>query len=215
MRRFRNRTLAGEQLGELVAQRLDRDPDTIVLGLPRGGVPVADGVARALGVPLDVFVVRKLGLPGHEEFAMGAIASGGATVLNTDVIDRIGLSDATVEGVIQREGAELARREEAYRGDRPALDLTGKTVILVDDGIATGSSMQAAVLATRSLGPKRVIVATPTAPPDSVATLSELADDVIAVRTPEPFLAVGYWYDDFAQTTDGEVIDILSSSADG
>ena len=214
MRRFRNRTLAGEQLGELVAQRLDRDPDVIVLGLPRGGVPVAVGVARALDAPLDVFVVRKLGLPGHEEFAMGAIASGGATVLNTDVIDRIGLSDATVEGVIQRERAELARREEAYRGERLPLDLAGKTVILVDDGIATGSSMQAAVLATKSLGPGRVIVATPTAPPDSVATLAELADDVIAVRTPEPFLAVGYWYDDFAQTTDGEVIDILASSGD-
>ena len=207
--RFRDRISAGEELGQAVARVADAFIRPIVLGLPRGGVPVAAGVAGAIDAPLDVLVVRKLGVPGHEEYAMGAIASGGAEVVDEAVVERLGIDELTVARIIERERNELSRRETAYRGGRPPLDVTRRTVILVDDGIATGSSMRAAVRAVRSLEPAAVIVATPVAPSDSITVLADVADDVIVVAQPSPFLAVGYWYDDFAQTRDAEVIDLL------
>ena len=207
--RFRDRISAGEELGQAVARIADGFTRPIVLGLPRGGVPVAAGVAAAIDASLDVLVVRKLGVPGHEEYAMGAIASGGAEVVDDAVVERLGIDDDTVSRIIERERAELIRREQAYRGSRPPLDVAKRTVILVDDGIATGSSMQAAVRAVQSLDPAAVVVATPVAPPDSVLLLADVADDVIVVAQPSPFLAVGYWYDDFTQTRDAEVIDVL------
>jgi predicted phosphoribosyltransferase len=213
--RFHDRASAGRQLGELILRRRHPYTDPIVLGLPRGGLPVAAAVASALDAPIDVLVVRKLGVPGHEEYAMGAIASGGAMVLDRDVTRRLGITDDDIDRVTRREKAELERREAAYRGGRAPLDVAGRTVIVVDDGIATGSTMRAAVLAIRSLDPAAVIVATPVAPPDTVALLSDVADDVIVVAQPTPFLAVGYWYDDFAQTSDAEVISILETSSDG
>ena len=207
--RFRDRISAGEELGQAVARAADAFVRPIVLGLPRGGVPVAAGVAGAIDAPLDVLVVRKLGVPGHEEYAMGAIASGGAEVVDEAVVERLGIEALTVAHIIERERDELSRREAAYRGGRPPLDVTQRTVVLVDDGIATGSSMRAAVRAVRSLEPAAVIVATPVAPSDSITVLAEVADDVIVVAQPSPFLAVGYWYDDFTQTRDAEVIDVL------
>ncbi len=187
-----------------------RRPDVIVLALPRGGVPVAFEVAQALGAPLDVFLVRKLGFPGNEEFAMGAIASGGVRVLNESVLARFGVSMATVDSVAAEEQRELRRRERSYRDDLPAPDLRERTVIVVDDGLATGFSMRAAVTALRSLGPRRIVVAVPVGPADTVDELRRLADEVVCVATPEPFLAVGRFYEVFDQTTDEEVIDILA-----
>jgi predicted phosphoribosyltransferase len=169
-------------------------------------------VARALKAPLDVFMVRKLGVPGHEELAMGAIASGGACFLNEEVVDGLRISDRTIEVAVAREHQELARRERAYRGDRLPPNVRGRTVILVDDGLATGSTMRAAVAALRRLGPDRIVVAVPTAAPSACTELRHEADECVCEITPEPFYAVGFWYDDFSQTTDEEVRDLLARS---
>jgi predicted phosphoribosyltransferase len=182
------------------------------LGLPRGGVPVAYEVARALGAPLDVLVVRKLGVPGHEELAMGAIAPGGVRVLNQGLLEQLGIEPRELERVERRERAELERRQQAYRGPRPFPDLRGKSVILVDDGLATGASMRAAVLALRAMNPARIVVAVPVAPPDTCEALLEVADEVKALRQPEPFRAVGLWYEHFPQTSDEEVQELLRRS---
>ena len=187
---FRDRIEAGEALAEGLSAYRDRD-DVVVLALPRGGVPVAREVARALGVPFDVFVVRKLGVPGHEELAMGAIASGGVRQLNTDVVDALGIPSAVIDEVAAREQIELDRREQDYRGNRPPRSLTNKTIILVDDGLATGSTMRAAAIAVRQQQPARVIVAVPVGAPSTCAELAREADEVVCVRTPDPFVAVG------------------------
>lgn len=180
-----------------------------MLALPRGGVPVGFEVATALGAPLDVFVVRKLGLPWEEELAMGAIASGGVRVLDSDLIRAARVSEAEVERVTAIERAELARRERQYRGERPFPDLRGKTVILVDDGLATGSTMRAGVAALRQEGPSRVVVAVPVAAPATCNAFRDIADEIVCAMTPEPFRAVGYWYHDFSQTSDEEVQELL------
>ncbi|HEX2064617.1 MAG TPA: phosphoribosyltransferase family protein [Acidimicrobiales bacterium] len=180
-------------------------PALVVLGLPRGGVPVAAEVARALDAPLDVFVVRKLGVPGREELAMGAVATGGVRVLNDVVVDRLRIDDDTIAAVTAREEQELARREEAYRGDRAPLDLDGAAAVLVDDGLATGSTMRAAVAAVRGKGAASVTVAVPCGAEATVEVLRGEADDVICAASPEPFIAVGQCYADFSQTTDDEV----------
>jgi len=206
---FANRDEAGRALGREVLRRIGKRPDAIVLGLPRGGVPVAHAVAQAIDAPLDVFIVRKLGVPGHEELAMGAIASGGVRVLNDDVLRQIPLPPAAIDAVAQREQRELERRERTYRGNRPPLDVAGRTVIVVDDGLATGSTMRAAVRALRKMGPRVVIVAVPVAARSTCDDLRNEADEVICLWTPEPFQAVGLWYDDFTQTTDEEVHELL------
>jgi predicted phosphoribosyltransferase len=206
--RFRNRTDAGRRLAAKLTDYADRG-DVLVLALPRGGVPVAFEVAQALGAPLDVFVVRKLGVPGHEELAMGAVATGGVRVLNDDIVRGLGISDHEIDTVVARELHELARRERLYRGDRPPPDVAGRTVILVDDGLATGATMRAAVAASRQQRPARIVIAVPTASPDTSEALKAEADDVVCAMTPEPFFAVGHWYEDFTQTTDDEVRDLL------
>lgn len=201
------------QAGQVLAQKLGRyrgDRDIVVLGLPRGGVPVAYEVAQALDAPLDVFVVRKLGMPGHEEFAMGAIATGGVMVMNPDLGD-FHIPEAALEAVVARERAELARRERLYRGDRPPIALEGKTVILVDDGLATGSTMLAAATAVRGANPKAVVVAVPVAAPETCQALRSHVDDIVCATTPEPFRAVGLWYRDFAQVDDAEVHALLDT----
>ena len=199
-------------LGVALARKLrDRD-DIIVLALPRGGVPVAHEVAQALNAPLDVFIVRKLGVPGHEELAMGAIATGGVRVLNRDVLGYIPLPQKAIDEVAAREQRELERREREYRGTRPPLDVRNKTVIVVDDGLATGSTMRAAVAALRKMEPKAIIVAVPVAAPQTCDEFREEGIDIVCLRTPEPFQAVGLWYDDFSQTTDKEVHDLLTRS---
>jgi predicted phosphoribosyltransferase len=210
--RFRDRADAGRQL----AAKLDgyaRRPDVVVLGLPRGGVPVAFEVARELEVPLDVFVVRKLGVPGHEELAMGAIATGGARVLNEEVVGRLGISADTVEAAARREADEVARREQLYRGDRPPPDVRGRTVILVDDGLATGASMRAAVAALRQHEPDRIVVAVPAAASETCAGLREDVDEIVCLLTPEPFVAVGFWYENFSQIGDDQVRELLERAA--
>jgi len=209
--RFTDRHEAGRELARLLGHYAHR-PDVWVLGLPRGGVPVAYEVARALGAPLDVLVVRKLGVPGHEELAMGAIAPGGVRVLNQGLLEQLGIEPRELERVERRERAELERRQQAYRGPRPFPDLRGKSVILVDDGLATGASMRAAVLALRAMNPARIVVAVPVAPPDSCEALLEVADEVKALRQPEPFRAVGLWYEHFPQTSDEEVQELLRRS---
>ena len=206
---YADRAEAGRALAASLTEYAGR-PDVVVLALPRGGVPVASRVAQALDAPLDVFLVRKLGFPGSEEFAMGAIASGGVRVLNEPVLERYGVPEAVVETIARREERELTRREKSYRGDLPPLDLHGKTAIVVDDGLATGFSMRAAVKALRSLGPRRIVVAVPVGPRETVEELRLLADQVVCPAMPEPFLAVGRFYDDFEQTTDREVIDLLA-----
>jgi predicted phosphoribosyltransferase len=211
-RQFRDRTEAGRALGRALANYAGR-PDVLVLALPRGGVPVGYEVARALGVPLDVFVVRKLGMPGHEELAIGAIASGGVRVLNEEVLQSIDVPERMIESVARREWPELHRRERAYRRDRPPIDVQGKTVLLVDDGLATGSTMRAAVKALRRLEPARLVVAVPTAAPSTCAELAQEADECLCLLTPEPFHAVGAWYDDFSQTTDDQVRSLLDRTA--
>ncbi len=205
---FRDRAEAGELLAAKLTQYRDRD-DVVVLALPRGGAPVAREVARALGVPFDVYVVRKLGVPGHEELAMGAIASGGIRQLNRDVVESLGIPMNVIDAVAAREQLELERREHAYRGDRGPMALTNKTVILVDDGLATGSTMRAAVMSVRQQQPARVIVAVPVGAPSTCADLAAEADDVVCLRTPDPFVAVGLWYRDFTPTTDREVRSLL------
>jgi putative phosphoribosyl transferase len=206
--RFADRTAAGRELGTALSDYRGR-PDVLVLALPRGGVPVAFEVARALDVPLDVFIVRKLGVPGHEELAMGAIASGGVQLVDPTMVARLRLSDRDVQRVAEAEQRELHRRERQYRGDRPLPDIAGRTVILVDDGLATGASMQVGVAALRQQHPARIVVAVPIAPPETCDALREAADDVVCAVTPEPFYAVGLWYEDFTQTTDEEVHDLL------
>jgi putative phosphoribosyl transferase len=208
-RRFRDRTEAGRRLAERLTAYADR-PDVLVLALPRGGVPVAYEVARALRAPLDVFLVRKLGVPGYEELAMGAVATGGVRVLNDQIVAGLRIPDHVIEAVAVAEQQELARRERLYRGDRPPPDVRHRTVILVDDGLATGATMQAAIKALRALPPARIVVAVPTGSPETCEQLKAQADDVICAITPEPFHAVGLWYEDFTQTTDEEVRDLLA-----
>lgn len=209
--RFRDRSDAGRRLAARLDQYAGRD-DVIVLALPRGGVPVGAEVATALGAPLDVFLVRKLGAPGREELAMGAIASGGVRVLNADVVDQLQIPAKWIDVVAAREGEELSRREAAYRDGRPAPDVRGKTVILVDDGLATGASMKAAVVALRDLGPARIVAAVPVGAAETCHELGALADEVVCAATPDPFYAVGSWYADFDQTTDEEVRDLLAAA---
>lgn len=209
---FEDRAQAGCRLAAEL-ERFKGVDDALVLALPRGGVPVAAEIARALALPLDVLVVRKLGVPGHEEVAMGAIASGGVRVLNSDLISQLRINRAAVDAVIHMETDELLRRERAYRGNREPLAVTGGTVIVVDDGVATGSTMVAAVRLLRERNVGRVIVAVPVAPPDAVDRLSEIADEVVTVIRPDPFVAVGRWYRDFSQTTDDEVRSLLANAA--
>ena len=211
--RFRNRLEAGRLLGKELAKRLGTRDDLIVLGLPRGGVPVAFEVAHALNAPLDVFIVRKLGTPGHEELAMGAIASGGVRVLNEDVLRYVPLTPAVIESIAKREQMELERREKEYRGARVPVDVRGRTVVIVDDGLATGSTMKAAVRALRRMEPHAIVVAVPVGAERTCHELRSDADDVVCLRVPEPFQAVGLWYDDFEQTTDAEVHDLLGRAA--
>jgi len=187
--------------------------DVVVLALPRGGVPVGFEVAKALHAPLDVFVVRKLGLPGQEELAMGAIASGGVGVLNRDLLRALHIPEEVVGQITQGEQRELERREREYRDERSPIDVRGKTVILVDDGLATGSSMRVAVLALKQKGPAQVVVAVPVAPADTCAELQSVADKVVCAVTPQPFLGVGQWYEDFSQTSDEEVRELLRRAA--
>ncbi len=205
---FADRADAGRQLADRLADYAD-DKHVLVLALPRGGVPVAAEVAHALHAPLDLFLVRKLGVPGHEELAMGAIASGGVRVLNEDVVSALQIPHDVIDAVAEQEQRELERRERAYRGDRPPVQVRGRTVILVDDGLATGSSMRAAVAALRQQGPARIVVAVPVGAPETCHDLGHEADAVVCVQTPEPFYAVGLWYEDFAQTTDEEVRELL------
>jgi len=209
--RFRDRADAGRNLAAHLGEFARRD-DVIVLGLPRGGVPVAREVAQALGVPLDVFLVRKLGVPGHDELAMGAIASGGVRVVNRDVLEHAHISLEQLEEAAEREARELERREVAYRGDRPLPDVAGRTAILVDDGLATGSTMRAAVEALKEQGAGRIVVAVPVAARQTCEELARHVDAIVCARTPDPFYAVGLWYDDFAQTTDDEVRELLRSN---
>jgi putative phosphoribosyl transferase len=208
MKRFTGRTDAGVALAKELEQYRERD-DVIVLALPRGGVPVGAVVAERLNVPLDIFLVRKLGFPGHEEFAIGAIASGGIRVLNQAALEMGHLSPEEVDEIAEREEIELERRDHEYRGDRPRLKLESKIIILVDDGLATGSTMRAAVAALRQQIPAKIIVAVPVASADACELLSHEANEVICASIPEPFHAVGLWYEDFSQTTDEEVKELL------
>lgn len=205
--RFRDRYEAGRLLG-LTLQGL-AGPEAIVLALPRGGVPVGHEVARALRAPLDVFLVRKLGFPGHEELAMGAIASGGVRVLNDEILGMMAVDGDVIEATTAREARELLRREQLYRGERPPVAVAGRTVILVDDGIATGSTVRAAIRALRLAGARRIVVAAPVAPRETVEQLAREADHVVVLCAPEPFHAVGLWYEDFSPTSDDEVRALL------
>ncbi len=208
---FANRQEAGRRLAEALSAYAGRG-GLLVLALPRGGVPVAFEIAKALKAELDVMVVRKLGVPYQEELAMGALASGGARVLNPEVIANLSLSEDVIEEVTRREEQELARRERAYRGDRPFPKVQGRTVILVDDGLATGATMRAAVAALKTLEPAAIVVAVPVAPPDTAARLREEVDDLVCLATPENFYAVGQWYVDFSQTSDEEVHELLAKA---
>jgi len=210
-RPFHDRRAAGRFLATKLAAYVKR-PDVLVLALPRGGVPLAYEVARALDAPLDVFLVRKLGIPGQEELAMGAVATGGVRVLNTQVVGSLRIPDYVIDAVAARERQELARRERLYRGDRLSPDVRGRTVILVDDGLATGATMLAAIKALRQQQPARLVVAVPTASPETCEELKAEVDEIICAITPEPFYAVGLWYDDFSQTTDDEVRGLLARS---
>ena len=207
-RTFTDRREAGRELATLLPPSL-RSGDVVVLALPRGGVPVAFEIAHALGAPLDVFLVRKLGTPGHPELAMGAIASGGIRVLNAEVVEYLNIPRELIDAVAEREQAELARREAAYRHGKPMPSLRNRTVILVDDGLATGSTMKAAVEAVKHEQPTRVVVAVPVGAPETCRELGKIADEVICARMPVPFSAVGQWYRDFTQTTDEEVSELL------
>jgi predicted phosphoribosyltransferase len=211
--RFRDRAEAGRALARALSHYAGRD-DVIVLALPRGGVPVAYEVANELGAPLDVFLVRKLGVPEHEELAMGAIASGGVLVLDESVLRWLGISEEQIQTTLARELEELQRRETAYRGERPPLELRGKTVIVVDDGLATGASMQAAARAIRRYEPARIVVAVPVASRATCDQFRDDVDEVICAVTPEPFYAVGNWYEDFSQTSDEEVRKLLERAAE-
>ena len=206
-----NRQVAGQALAEALHAYGDRD-DLIVLALPRGGVPVAIEIADALDAPLDLMLVRKLGTPGQEELAMGAIASGGGRVMNQDVVQALAISDKAIERVAGQEGRELQRREQVYRGDRPWPNLEGRCVILVDDGLATGATMRAAVEAVRAKQPAQIVVAVAVAPRDTVALLRKQADDVVCLAEPEPFRAIGLWYEDFSQVSDEQVCQMLAKA---
>jgi putative phosphoribosyl transferase len=211
--RFKNRSEAGKLLAGALDHYRDR-PEALVLALPRGGVPVGYEIARILNLPLDVIIVRKLGVPGEEELAMGAIASGGVRALNRSVIDQLRIPEFIIDAVANREARELERRERLYRGDRPPLDVSNRIVILVDDGLATGSTMNAAVAALRRQHPAKIIVAVPTAPPEACDELKSSADEVVCAITPEPFYSVGLWYENFQQTTDAEVTELLHRPPD-
>lgn len=208
---FRDRAEAGRQLASELREFADRS-DVIVLALPRGGVPVGWEVAAALRAPLDVINVRKLGAPGAPELAMGAIATGGVRVLNESVIGPAHITESEIAKVIEAETRELERREQKYRGGRPAPDLAGRVAILVDDGVATGSTIKAAIGALRQLGPKEIVVAVPVGPPETCDELRALADRVVCPRMPSPFLAIGLWYESFPQLTDAEVCELMESA---
>jgi putative phosphoribosyl transferase len=210
--RYRNRTDAGRRLAAQLREYADR-PDAMVLALPRGGVPVAYEVARALHLPLDVFIVRKLGLPSHPELAMGAIASGGIRVIDQAALRRFGVTDEQLAAVAAAEERELERRERQYRGGLPSPDVTGKTLILIDDGLATGATMAAAAAALKAQHPAKLVVAVPVAAPETCDAFREIVDDIVCGATPEPFYAVGLWYEDFSQTSDDEVHDLLARAA--
>jgi len=210
--RFKDRSEAGRLLAGALNHYRDR-PDALVLALPRGGVPVGYEIARILNLPLDVFIVRKLGVPGEEELAMGAIASGGVRALNQSVIEQLDIPESVIDAVANREVHEVERRERLYRGDKPPIDVSNRIVILVDDGLATGSTMKAAVAALRRQHPAKIIVAVPTAPPDACDELRPNADEVICAVTPEPFFSVGLWYEHFEQTSDAEVSELLRRAA--
>jgi predicted phosphoribosyltransferase len=210
--RYRDRREAGKSLAELLRGYAGRD-DVVVLALPRGGVPVGYEVAKALRAPLDVFTVRKLGVPGNPELAMGAIATGGLLVLDQQLIQMLGIDRSELERAVTAELRELERREAAYRGERAPPDLTGKTVILVDDGLATGSTMRAAALAVRRLNPARIVVAVPVAAEETCDAFRDVVEEIVCGITPRPFQAVGIWYDDFTQTSDEEVRELLARAA--
>ena len=214
MAAFRDRADAGRQLAQRLRDYAGRD-DVLVLALPRGGVPVAYEVATALDVPLDVFLVRKLGVPGQEELAMGAIASGGVRVLNEHVVRMLGISEEEIDRVAVHEQRELERRERAYRQGRPPPELRDRSIILIDDGLATGSTMRAAIDAVRQQGAREVIVAVPVAAVSTCEEFRREVDDIVCAQTPEPFYAVGLWYEDFSQTTDEEVYELLEKTAGG
>jgi putative phosphoribosyl transferase len=213
---FKNRTQAGELLAELLHKyAVDEhaaDSSTLILALPRGGIPVGHAISAALGIPLDILIVRKLGVPWHEEYAMGAVASGGIQVLQQEILDKADIPQSAVEAATHRELREIERREQLYRAGRPAIPLEGKTVILVDDGLATGSTMLAAVRAVASRKPRKIIVAVPVGAADSCGKLAAEADEVICLRTPSPFIAVGKWYEDFPQVSDDEAVSLLSAA---
>jgi putative phosphoribosyl transferase len=211
MFRFKNRSMAGQYLADKL-QNYANDPNAVVLGLPRGGVVVAFEAAQELGLPLDIFLVRKLGVPGYEELAMGAIASGGVRVMNDNVMRQINIPADTVEAVAKREERELMRREKAYRDNRPPLDVKDRTVILIDDGLATGATMRAAVTALRKQRPGRIVIAVPVASQDACDEFRADVDDIICGITPAQFHAVGVWYEDFSQTTDEEVQQLLRAA---
>jgi putative phosphoribosyl transferase len=210
--RFRDRADAGKRLAEKLAPRVD-PKSTVVLALPRGGVPVAHEISTMLGIPLDILLVRKLGVPWQPELAFGAVSSGDVTVVNEDVVDTLRLTSEEVQEVVQRELEELARRERVYRGDRTPLKVAGKTVVIVDDGIATGSTVRAALSALERQGAAHTIVACPVAPPDTVERLFDEADDVVCLKTPPDLVAIGLWYDDFTPVYDEDVLRLLESDA--
>jgi len=209
---FQDRREAGRVLASRLMRYADR-PDVLVLALPRGGVPIAFEVGEALRAPLDVFLVRKLGVPGHEELALGAIASGGVRVLNEGLVRSLAIPNSVLDEITAREETELRRRETAYRGSRPRQPIAGRTVILVDDGLATGASMKAAVAALRREGPGRIVVAVPVASADACDEFRQDVEEVVCAITPEPFRAVGAWYRDFSQTTDEEVRALLEQAS--
>lgn len=210
-RTFRDRTEAGQELSRQLTPYVYR-PDVLVLGLPRGGIPVAAVVARELHVPLDTLLVRKLGVPGREELALGAIASGGSGVLNDEVVEELGIPERAIEEITTRAQRELSRRERLYRAHRPGYAIRGRTVILIDDGLATGATMRAAIAALRQQQPARIVVAVPVAPPEVYQALQTVADQVVCLLIPDPFLGVGRWYDDFSPITDEEVRGLLERS---
>lgn len=210
---FKDRRDAGRQLARELSEYAGRS-DVIVLALPRGGVPVAYEVALALNAPMDIFLVRKLGVPGHEELAFGAIASGGVRVLNEEVVRGLDISDAAIDLVAQREYRELERRERAYRGDRPTPDLRDRIAILIDDGLATGASMRAAIDGVRAKGPAKIVVAVPTSARETCESFESIVDEIVCAETPQPFYGVGMWYQDFSQTRDEEVQSLLEQTAE-